>query len=130
VKRTDLTADRPHGKSYALVLRPANGEPFVRFDNAHAPNRTGGKYVKAALDELFTLARIYNSSDAYLALMRFVGRFRFYSPFNAMLIYTQMPGARFVWHCSKVAARLSSGDQNRRPADCDPATDGTDIVCV
>jgi hypothetical protein len=29
-------------------------------------------------------------------LMRFVGRFRFYSPFNALLIYTQMPGARFV----------------------------------
>jgi hypothetical protein len=28
--------------------------------------------------------------------MRFVGRFRFYSPFNAMLIYTQMPGAHFV----------------------------------
>ena len=29
-------------------------------------------------------------------VMRFVGRFRFYSPFNAMLIYTQMPGAHFV----------------------------------
>jgi hypothetical protein len=28
--------------------------------------------------------------------MRFVGRFRFYSPFNAMLIHTQMPGAQFV----------------------------------
>jgi hypothetical protein len=28
--------------------------------------------------------------------MQFIGRFRFYSPFNAMLIYTQMPGARFV----------------------------------
>src|ERR1700676_5245783 len=52
--------------------------------------------ARAALDELFTLARKYNSSDAYLELMRFVGRFRFYSPFNAMLIYTQMPGARFV----------------------------------
>jgi hypothetical protein len=50
----------------------------------------------AAIDELFTLAGKYNSSDAYLELMRFVGRFRFYSPFNAMLIYTQMPGARFV----------------------------------
>src|SRR5260370_41647157 len=48
------------------------------------------------LDELFTLAGKYNSSDAYLELMRFVGRFRFYSPFNAMLIYTQMPGAHFV----------------------------------
>ena len=47
VRRTDITAQRPHGISYALVFRPANGEPFVRFDNAHAPNRTGGKYVKA-----------------------------------------------------------------------------------
>ena len=28
--------------------------------------------------------------------MQFVGRFRFYSPFNAMLIHTQMPGAHFV----------------------------------
>src|SRR5207244_11936346 len=41
-------------------------------------------------------ARKYNSSDAYLELMRFVGRFRFYSPFNAMLIHTQLPGAHFV----------------------------------
>jgi hypothetical protein len=52
--------------------------------------------ARAALDELFTLARKYNSSYEYLELVRFVGRFRFYSPFNAMLIYTQMPGARFV----------------------------------
>jgi hypothetical protein len=52
--------------------------------------------ARAALDELFTLAHKYNSSEAYLELMRFVGRFRFYSPFNAILIYTQMPGARFV----------------------------------
>jgi hypothetical protein len=52
--------------------------------------------ARTALDELFTLARKYNSSDAYLELMRFVGRFRFYSPFNAMLIQTQMPGAHFV----------------------------------
>jgi hypothetical protein len=52
--------------------------------------------ARTALDELFTLAGKYNSSDAYLELIRFVGRFRFYSPFNAMLIYTQMPGAHFV----------------------------------
>jgi hypothetical protein len=52
--------------------------------------------ARTALDELFTLARKYNSSDAYLELVRFIGRFRFYSPFNAMLIYTQMPGAHFV----------------------------------
>jgi hypothetical protein len=53
-------------------------------------------FARTALDELFTLARKYNSSHAYLELIRFVGRFRFYSPFNAMLIYTQMPGAQFV----------------------------------
>lgn len=49
VRRTDITAERPHGISYALVFRPANGEPFVRFDNAHAPDRIGGRYVKAAI---------------------------------------------------------------------------------
>src|ERR1700688_1304742 len=52
--------------------------------------------ARLALDELFTLAHKYNSSDAYLELMRFVGRFRFYSPFNAMLIHTQMTRANFV----------------------------------
>jgi hypothetical protein len=52
--------------------------------------------AQPAIDELFALARKYNSSEAYLELMRFVGRFRFYSPFNAMLIHTQMPGAHFV----------------------------------
>jgi hypothetical protein len=52
--------------------------------------------ARTALDELFTLARKYNSSEAYLELMHFIARFRFYSPFNAMLIHTQMPGAHFV----------------------------------
>jgi hypothetical protein len=56
----------------------------------------GQDSARTALDELFALAGKYNSSDAYLELMRFVSRFRFYSPFNAMLIHTQMPGAHFV----------------------------------
>jgi hypothetical protein len=52
--------------------------------------------ARRALDELFTVAHQYNSSEAYLELMKFIGRFRSYSPFNAMLVHTQMPGARFV----------------------------------
>ena len=52
--------------------------------------------IRGALDELFENARQFNSSKAYLELMQFIGRFRFYSPFNAMLIHMQMPGARFV----------------------------------
>ena len=53
-------------------------------------------FARRVLDELFNLAKTFNSSKAYLELMEFMARFRLYSPFNAMLIYTQMPGARFV----------------------------------
>lgn len=51
---------------------------------------------KRALDELFSLTCQYKSSAAYHSLLKFVSRFRFYSPFNAMLIHVQMQGARFV----------------------------------
>lgn len=52
--------------------------------------------ARRALDELFSLTRQYKSSKAYRGLLDFVARFRFYSPFNAMLIHIQMPGATFV----------------------------------
>lgn len=51
---------------------------------------------KRALDDLFSLARQYKSSREYFELIQFIGRFRFYSPFNAVLIYTQMEGATYV----------------------------------
>ena len=51
---------------------------------------------RRALDELFTLARRYTSSEAYRQLLDFVARFRFYAPFNAMLVHVQMEGATFV----------------------------------
>jgi hypothetical protein len=47
VKRTRRTPQRPQGIGYALVFRPASGEPFVRFDNAHGIKRPGGRFVKA-----------------------------------------------------------------------------------
>jgi hypothetical protein len=46
-QRTNPTAARPHGIVYALVFRPGDGRPYVRFDNAHGVERPGGKYVKA-----------------------------------------------------------------------------------
>jgi hypothetical protein len=45
-RRTEKTAQRPHGISYALVFRPKMGEPYVRFDNAHRVDRPGGRFVK------------------------------------------------------------------------------------
>ena len=49
--------------------------------------------ARRALDELFRLAGEYKTTKEYWELLKFVGRFRFYSPYNAMLIHTQMPGA-------------------------------------
>lgn len=51
---------------------------------------------KRALDELFSLTRRYRTGEHYHELMQFVGRFREYSPFNAMLVHVQKPGSRFV----------------------------------
>ena len=84
--------------------------------------------IHGALDELFENARQFNSSKAYLELMQFIGRFRFYSPFNAMLIHIQMPGARFV-----ATARRWGRDFHRQvkgwsAAGCDPPAHGASAV--
>ncbi len=52
--------------------------------------------TRRALDELFRLTHQYNSTRAYDELLKFMRRFRFYAPYNAMLIHIQMPGAKFV----------------------------------
>src|SRR5271157_3170167 len=52
--------------------------------------------AKRALDELFTLTCQYRTCKSYHELLQFVARFQLYSPFNAMLVHVQMPGARFV----------------------------------
>ncbi len=60
VRRTEPTAERPHGISYALVLRPKRGgAPWVRFDNAHAvrPPGRGYKRKRAAFDHWHRTAK-------------------------------------------------------------------------
>ena len=52
--------------------------------------------AQRALDELFDLARKYRSTAEYHQFLKFVARFRFYSPYNAMLIHLQMPNAQYV----------------------------------
>ena len=91
--------------------------PRTRLDNGASPPAQcwDQSLVKSSLDELFNLARHYKSSGAYHELIKFIARFRWYSPFNAMLIHIQMPGATFVappnrwlrkyFRCIKVEAR-------------------------
>jgi hypothetical protein len=50
---TAITPQRPHGISYALVLRArSGGPPWVRFDNAHAVDagNRGYRHKRAAYD--------------------------------------------------------------------------------
>jgi len=49
-----------------------------------------------ALDELLRLTFQYKSGKDYHELMKFIARFRAYSPYNAMLIHTQKPGSRYA----------------------------------
>ncbi len=65
------------------------------FSSAASPAR-GRDDDRRALDDLFRLTQQYRSTNSYHELLKFITRFRFYSPFNAMLVHVQMPGARYV----------------------------------
>lgn len=67
-------------------------DPFPEFDE-EAGRRDDVTHV---LDQVVHDARMYRSGRAFRDLLEFTGRFRFYSPFNAMLIRLQLQGATFV----------------------------------
>jgi len=75
-------------------------ESLFDEEEASNPGSPAAKWekdsTKRALDELFSLTQCYNSTRSYRDLVQFVAKFRFYSPFNAMLVHVQMPGARYV----------------------------------
>lgn len=74
------------------------------FDTAGKPSPAqlwDADSSKRALDELFASTTRYRNSSEYQGLLRFVASFRKYSPFNATLVYMQMPGATFVAPASR-----------------------------
>lgn len=66
------------------------------FDESTPAQIWDEEITKHAIDELFNLAKKDHSSKSYWELMRFITNFRSYSPYNAMLVHIQMPGARYV----------------------------------
>jgi len=72
------------------------GTQDTLFDIAEGLRKIFPPKPERALDELFDLARKYTTTESYNELLKFIRRFRFYSPYNAMLIHMQMPGAKFV----------------------------------
>jgi hypothetical protein len=71
------------------------------FDELTPAQQWDEKITKRALDELFDFVKQYRKSDSYKNLLKFVARFHFYSPYNAMLVHIQMPGATFVATASR-----------------------------
>lgn len=63
-------------------------------DPAH--QLSGAAEAKASIDALVAGAHRYRGSQAYVELLKFVGTFKRYSPYNAMLINLQKPGARYA----------------------------------
>lgn len=51
---------------------------------------------KSAIDELFEDVKNYRRSDKFKKILEFVSTFPFQSPYNAFLVYQQMPGASYV----------------------------------
>ena len=66
------------------------------FEDKSPANHWAAEETKHALDELFNATYLYRASDEFYNLIKFVRRFKFYSPYNALLIHIQRPGARFV----------------------------------
>lgn len=71
--------------------------------------------ARRSIDDLVNEAFRYKSSGAYQELLRFVGGFRRYSPFNALLIHSQRSGARYVapahrWR-DQYGRRVKPGEQ-------------------
>ena len=52
--------------------------------------------AKASIDALIRGGHHYRRSTDYAEMVRFVGRFHWYAPYNAMLVHLQRPGTRFV----------------------------------
>lgn len=60
------------------------------------PSPLTAAHAEGLLDTLFHDAQRFRKGDEYRAFLHFVAAFHDYAPFNAALVYAQMPGARYV----------------------------------
>lgn len=89
------------------MINSTEGDPTLPFDDGAVNGEADGGMGPVhpddirALDDLFVNTLQYRRSKDYAALLKFISRFRFYSPYNAMLAHLQLPGATFVAPASR-----------------------------
>ncbi len=97
--------------AWAAYVEPVRGAAYLRqwqevlesaagvgewTDQLAEQPRNSVEEAKASINSLLEQGQQYRSTAEYAGLLDFVGRFRRYAPFNAMLVYLQRPGATYV----------------------------------
>lgn len=54
------------------------------------------KEMRGSMDKLFRIIENYRKSDYFMEMLSFCARFKELSPYNALMVKTQMPAARYV----------------------------------
>jgi hypothetical protein len=85
-----------HGKPAPVqsdfLALPEPASPAALFD---------ADFARRALDDLFFSTQQYATGAALDGLFQFMRQFRFYSPFNAMLLHVQNPGTSYAAPASR-----------------------------
>ena len=68
-----------------------SGDLFSALDGTEAP----GRHITSSIDQLLRQTAVYRSSREFVEMLRFIARFRKYSPFNNMLVYAQNPSCAY-----------------------------------
>jgi len=76
----------------------------------YSHNTAVQREMRGSMDKLFRIIENYRKSEYFLEMLRFCSRFKELSPYNALMVKTQMPVARYVLTQRQWAERY-----NRRP---------------
>lgn len=72
------------------------GQLELGLDDDGAPSASAADQARQSIDDVVRGAQRYRTSEQYGALLRFVGSFRRYAPYNVVLVDVQRPGATYV----------------------------------
>lgn len=64
-------------------------------------NNNQNNKVANTLDDLFKYAKDYKKSDYFRKMIKFCSKLKHLKPFNAQMVYTQMPGAVYVMYANQ-----------------------------
>jgi hypothetical protein len=83
------------------------------YPHAHLDSDLIDTPERSLLDRLLSDAKLYTSSEDFLAVLAFVARMRNFAPFNAMLLQLQKPGLMYAASAVDWRERFNRFPKNR-----------------